>query len=288
LFGYIKPFKPELKIKEFEQYNAVYCGLCHAIGKRYGLIARLILNYDLTFLAMLKLNNNNCTGFDNKRCIVHPFKKHSCSKPSQDMDLVADIAVIMLYYKLKDNFTDGNILHKILLLFILPCVALIHKKAAKNQSETETLVKNYVLEQHTVEQKKSSSIDEAAHPTAMMMSELAKSCAKNESEKRIYERFGYFLGRWIYITDAQDDIKADTKHKNYNPFVVSYEIKVDTELKAIHEKAKMLLNSCIYEMTAAYELLPKGCYDSIISNIIYLGLVEQERLINEGKKEKQI
>jgi hypothetical protein len=192
LFGYIKPFKPELKIKEFEQYNAVYCGLCHALGKRYGKLTRLILNYDLTFLAMMKLNNGNCTGFDNKRCIIHPFKKHSCSKPSQDMDFVADTAVIMFYYKLRDNLADGNILHKILLSFILPFAALTHKKAVKNQSETEALVKNYVHEQYAVEQKKSSSIDEAAHPTAIMMSELAKSCSKNETEKRIYERFGYF------------------------------------------------------------------------------------------------
>jgi hypothetical protein len=83
---------------------------------------------------------------------------------------------------------------------------------------------------------------------------------------------------------SEDDIKSDIKHKNYNTFAVSFELTADTELKAVHEKAKMLLNSCIYEMAAAYELLPKGCYDSIISNIIYLGLSEQQQIINKGKK----
>ncbi|MFT9057020.1 MAG: DUF5685 family protein, partial [Ethanoligenens sp.] len=29
MFGYVKPFKPELKIREFEAYRAVYCGMCH-------------------------------------------------------------------------------------------------------------------------------------------------------------------------------------------------------------------------------------------------------------------
>jgi hypothetical protein len=286
LFGYIKPFKPELKIKENEQYNIVYCGLCHALGKKYGIITRLILNYDLTFLAIMKLNNGNCTGFENKRCIVHPFKKHSCSKPSLDMDFVADTAVIMFYYKLKDNIADGNNIRKILLSLILPFASLIHNKAVKNAPEIEYIVQKYIDEQHIVEQKNSSNIDEAAHPTAVMMRELAKSCAKNDSEKRIFERFGYFLGRWIYISDAQDDIISDMKHKSYNAFVLYFHLKSETELKDINEKAKMLLNSCIYEMTSAYELLQKGCYDSIISNILYLGLAEQEKFIVEGKKKK--
>jgi hypothetical protein len=287
LFGYIKPLKPELKMKEFEQYNAVYCALCHALGKRYGIITRLILNYDLTFLAMVMLNNGGCTGFDHKRCIAHPFRKHSCCKPSQKMDFVADIAVILFYYKLRDNYADGNTFHKLLLLFILPFAAVIHRRAMRNAPETEVLVKNYIQEQHIVERKNSSGVDEAAHPTAVMMRELAKSCAKSESEKRIYERFGYFLGRWIYITDAEDDIKEDIRHKSYNVFVVSYELRADTELKTIQEDAKKLLNSCIFEMTAAYELLPKGCYDSVISNILYLGLSEQQRIIAEGKKKEK-
>ena len=28
MFGYVRPFKPELRMKEYEAYKAVYCGLC--------------------------------------------------------------------------------------------------------------------------------------------------------------------------------------------------------------------------------------------------------------------
>lgn len=34
MFGYIIPFKPELKIKEYEIFKAYYCGLCKAIGEK--------------------------------------------------------------------------------------------------------------------------------------------------------------------------------------------------------------------------------------------------------------
>lgn len=313
MFGYIRPYKPELKIKEYEFYNAVYCGLCHALRRRYGIFARLILSYDLTFLAMLKLENGGCGGFEKKRCIAHPFKKRCCGKPSQEIDFAADTAVIMFYYKLCDNLNDGTLLKKIILSAVYPVAAIIHRKAAKYQPQTEQTVKNYVEQQQTVELNKSKNIDEAAHPTALMMETVAASCAKSSAEKRIYERFGYFLGRWIYIIDAFDDIKDDIKHHNYNVFVQSVENEYspvasggvskcfdfslkDAELnreiikeKSVpvktNKKAEMLLNSCVYEMSAAFELLPKGCCNSIISNILYLGLNEQWKNINKKVKE---
>ena len=53
MFGYIVPLKQELRMRELAQYNAYYCGLCASIGARFGQAARLTLNYDSTFLAML-------------------------------------------------------------------------------------------------------------------------------------------------------------------------------------------------------------------------------------------
>ncbi|MGN1118468.1 MAG: DUF5685 family protein, partial [Acutalibacteraceae bacterium] len=41
MIGYVRVYKPEMKIKHYEEYRAVYCSLCRILGKRYGLIARL-------------------------------------------------------------------------------------------------------------------------------------------------------------------------------------------------------------------------------------------------------
>ena len=55
MFGYIKPVKAELKVKEWEAYQGIYCGLCKQLAKRYGFFARMTLNYDFVFLAMLDM-----------------------------------------------------------------------------------------------------------------------------------------------------------------------------------------------------------------------------------------
>ena len=55
MLGYVRPVRDELKVKEWKYYRAAYCGVCDAMGRRMGLTARMFLNYDFTFLAMLLL-----------------------------------------------------------------------------------------------------------------------------------------------------------------------------------------------------------------------------------------
>ena len=46
MFGYVLVNKPELKIREFENYRSYYCGLCHQLKEEYGTFGRMMLNYD--------------------------------------------------------------------------------------------------------------------------------------------------------------------------------------------------------------------------------------------------
>ena len=106
MFGYVLVNKPELKIKEFEKYRSYYCGLCHALGDGYGQLARLTLNYDMTFLIMLlsDLYDQEET-LSESRCIVHPVNKHSARR-SKATDYCADMCVLLAYYKCVDDWND--------------------------------------------------------------------------------------------------------------------------------------------------------------------------------------
>ena len=53
MFGYVRPNRDELKVRQLRDYEALYCGLCSSLGRRHGFFARFFLNYDFTFLAML-------------------------------------------------------------------------------------------------------------------------------------------------------------------------------------------------------------------------------------------
>ena len=45
--------KDELKVKDYNDFKAYYCGLCKSLGNKYNQFVRFGLNYDLTFLAVL-------------------------------------------------------------------------------------------------------------------------------------------------------------------------------------------------------------------------------------------
>ena len=47
MLGYIKTQRDDLRICDFCLYKQQYCALCQGIGKKYGIVYRLILSYDM-------------------------------------------------------------------------------------------------------------------------------------------------------------------------------------------------------------------------------------------------
>lgn len=134
--GYIKAFKPELKIKDYELYRGVYCSECRVLGRLYTPIARMLLSYDFTFLSIVRLAlQEQCGKFEKGRCCVNPAKK--CLKCTEDAELErsADVVIIVSYYKLLDDIADGGFFKRLACRLIKPALSLMHKKAAKRQGD---------------------------------------------------------------------------------------------------------------------------------------------------------
>ncbi|MBE6899520.1 MAG: hypothetical protein E7479_02490 [Ruminococcaceae bacterium] len=278
MFGYIKPFRPELKIREAEDYKAVYCGLCKELGRSYGIFARMTLSYDFAFMAMLfmSLDKNSCPSFEKCSCIAHPFKKQCRCLGNRAISLSARAAMILTYYKLKDDLSDKGFFKKIAAAVLFPFAASARKKALSFGEEAifiDSAAAEMIAEQRVLEERKTPLPDEAAEPTAKFLSRIITLGGNSENE-RILERFGYLLGRYIYLCDALDDLEDDIKKENYNPFIFGGE-------KAVLE-AKSALFLTTAELFDDLELLELDKYSEIVENTIDLGLkAEIERIINK-------
>lgn len=273
LFGYVRIEKAELKVKEYEMYKAVYCSLCKNLGRKYGILSRFTLSYDFTFLALLQLSlKDGCDQIKKGRCAFNPLKKCNYCKDSEAFDLPSAAAMIMLYYKLKDNLADEKGFKKLGYALIFPFFIFPHKRAAKNFPEIEDTVSDYIKNQTELENNNCKELDRIADPTAIMLSEILKLCSEDEVQKRVLERLGYCIGRYIYILDAACDFEEDVKRKSYNVFKTGNnktELS-ENELKQIEAR----LFVCINEACAAFELLDIKKYKNILGNILYLGLEE--------------
>ena len=270
MFGYIKADKPELKVREFETYKAVYCTLCRTLGRRYGFLSRLTLSYDFTFLALLQLSlNEPNVCIERKRCAFNPFKKCNYCKDDSALQMPAAAAMIMLYYKLADNIADERGLKKLAYFILKPFFAIPRKRAARTYPEIESTVADFIAQQNELEKQNCRELDRVADPTAKALSKILALCSEDEMQKRVLERLGYCLGRYIYLLDAACDIEKDIKSGSYN--VLSYEAQGDIK-KYVKERISPQLYFCINEAGKAFELLELKRFKPILANIIYSGL----------------
>ena len=286
LFGYIKVDSANLLGKEYEAYKGIYCTLCKQLGKEYSVFARFILSYDCTFYAMLALDlTEKPPCYQQGRCRFNPFKKcHYAQTETAAFSLAAALSVISAYYKLKDNLLDSPWYKRIFYRLIQPFFASWRKKAAERYPEIDASVSKMLDNQLKAERDPDCVLDMAAQPTADMLGEMCalltehiplRGSLESEATKRIFHSLGYFLGRWIYLIDAADDLENDEKHHNFNPFLLP-----NTDISV--ENIEGLLNHALSEALLSYGLYDKGRYDSIILNVLRISCVNiQTKILSD-------
>ena len=269
LFGYVRICKPRLTCGDYELYRGTYCSLCKTLGRRYGPFARLTLNYDMTFYALLALAaGEEEAEFSPGRCSFNPAKRClRCRCPS--LDFAADISMLLAYYQWRDKLEDGSFRER--LLWALPGLFFLRagRKAAKRAPQADRIIRTAVTAQRLVEHSgEPPAIDRCAHPSAHALGTL---CAL--LDERLY-RFGYLLGRWVYLIDAADDYDGDVKHGRFNAFA-----------GGSCDPWKSLAATAA-EIERAWGELDAIRYSSIFENILTLGLAGMENAVREKSPRK--
>ena len=289
MFGYVKLFKPTITMGEYEQYKGIYCTLCKRLGHRYGVLSRFTLSYDMTFLALLQMAlSEQDADFCPSRCSFNPTKRCLKAQNTAAIDRAADIGTILAYYKLRDTLADEGLGKKIGAWCALPFAKAAHKKAKKNVPHIDEAVAAMMTAQARVEAEATDSIDRAAEPFALMLQTLAGGIAADDTQKRVLERFGYCLGRWVYLMDAVDDLQKDLDKGRYNPYILSRRLqKGDADgVKQARDYSLFTLNACLAECKAAYDLLEIRRFDGILRNILEEGMAHAQKRVIAGEEEK--
>ena len=260
MFGYIAPLKSELRVREYEVYNAYYCAICRAVKRRYGEAARLMLSYDAVLVAMLAdaLAEAPVSGFKAFRCFNNPFKKRNEKTTSPGVEYAADVMVLLGWLSLRDSRADrdaGNALKAAGIFTGEVVVKKAGKRAAERLGEVARVCEECTEEQRALEAAKTESMDRAADPTGRLMAEVMRFTGSRE--------LGYHLGRYIYIIDAIDDLEKDRARGAYNPLLLRPVSQGDLKTAVTLDLAK------VGEALSGLQL---GVHKSIIENIVYLGL----------------
>lgn len=274
MFGYIIINKAEMKYKEFDVYHSYYCGLCRKLKEKYGISGQISLNYDMTFLLMLLtgLYDPETTGGE-CRCIAHPFEKQE-TRTNIFTEYIADMNVLLTWYKCRDDWEDEKKIHKLLY------GKMLEGKSRKLKDFYTEKIRNINLLMYDLsdaEQENRLDIDEMSGMFGKVMAQIVVSREDEWSEN--LSRFGFYLGKFIYLLDAYEDVEEDIRKGTYNPLKKIYE-SLDFE-----EECRTILTLMMSECCKEFEKLPILENVEILRNILYSGVWCRYEAVREKRSQ---
>lgn len=276
MFGYVTIHEPELKVKDFKKYKAYYCGLCRVLKEEYGLIGQMTLTYDMTFaIILLSSLYESETIQEQHRCKVHPVRKQLMLR-NEITSYAAAMNVLLAYYHLEDDWQDER---KVGSLVTKNMVRGKVKRIIEQYPRQSRAISSSLKELSKCEKEQSTDIDRTAGCFGRLMEELFVY-RKDVWEKEL-RQMGFFMGKFIYIMDAYEDLPEDLKKGRYNP------LRKIFRQNGYEERIKDILCMMIAESTASFERLPCLMDVDILRNILYDGVWSRYNKIQMKRSEDQ-
>ena len=276
MFGYVTICEPELKVKDLKKYKAYYCGLCRVLKEKYGFMGQMTLTYDMTFAVILLSSlYETATETQMHRCKVHPVKKQKMLR-NEITSYAAAMNVLLAYYHMEDDWEDDRKVSSLMTKSMLAGKARRIEAAYPRQSRA---IQRELQNLSVCEKENSTDIDRTAGCFGRLMEELF--AYQEDGWERSLRKMGFFLGKYIYIMDAYEDLPEDIQKGRYNPLKKIYENE-DYE-----ERMQQILCMMIAESTAEFERLPCLVDVDILRNILYDGVWNRYNKIQMKKSEER-
>ena len=286
MFGYVRGYAPEMKLCEYEYYRAAYCGLCRAMGRCTGQCSRCLLNYDFTFLALVRIAlTGEKPGFRPRRCPVHPFKKRLEMTQQGQLDYCARASVLLSYHKCRDDLSDERGIRRLRARFALLFMRGMHKKACRALPGLDESIAAELEVLASLEREKCASVDVPASSFGRLTANIL-AFGLEGGTAAVARQIGYHVGKWIYIADALDDYEDDRKSGKYNPFC---ELWGDGIPDASRRDILAALKRELMQAELGFDMIEwgdDGRLCGVIQNIIYCGMPRRAERLGEGGEDK--
>ena len=263
-------------MKDLKKYKGYYCGLCRELREEYGFMGQMTLTYDMTFAVILLTSlYESEQKMEMHRCKVHPVKQQMMIR-SEMTSYAAAMNVLLAYYHMEDDWRDEKKTSS------LVTMRLIRGKAERIVAEyprQSRAIRKALKELAACEREQSTDIDRVSGCFGRLMAELF-IYRKDVWEKPL-RRMGFYMGKFIYLMDAFEDLPEDMEKGRYNP------LREISGEEGYEERIKQILCMMIAESTAEFERLPCLIDVDILRNILYDGVWNRYNKIQMKKSEDQ-
>lgn len=278
MFGYIYINQKELSDQNKKAYQAYYCGLCQSLKKSSGIKGQMLLNYDMTFLIILLTGLYEMQNEEKEIvCPLHPGKK-KLVYINDATRYAADMNVLLSYHNMQDDWKDDRSYPKRVISLMLK---KDYQRIAQKYPRQAAALDLYMKKLEKLETMKEQNIDAISGLTGEMLGEVF--AWKEDIWAEELKCLGFYMGKFIYLMDAYEDLEKDRKKNEYNPF----ESLARKNPKDFETISKLILTSMMSECSKSFERLPILQHADIIRNILYSGVWSKYEYLQIKKKKRR-
>ncbi len=263
MFGYVIINQQALCEEATARYQASYCGLCHALGDLHGLGGRLALSYDLTFLNLLLASlyeDEHPIAHGMRRCPTHPLRKRTW-RSTHETNYCADMSIALHYYAAKDKWQDDKSPAGLGFMLLLDR----RRKAAEARYPTQcAAMVDGLARLAAFEAENSQDLEAVSSCFGEIMAAIFDMKADHWAND--LRAIGFYLGKYIYLLDAYDDLAKDKKKGNYNPLTA---LSKNEEYESMMRE---ILQHLMGLTTQHFSRLPCLADLDLLENILYSGV----------------
>lgn len=279
MFGYINVNREKLNEHERGIYQSYYCGLCQKLKELCGRKGQMLLNYDMAFLIVL------LTGLyeleDKKSefiCPIHPSKKQA-ARCNEATDYAAAMNVLLATKNFEDDWLDNRSYPK-------KALSQVFKKdydrICLKYPRQERAIGRYLKQLVRAEKCNERNVDAVAGLTGEMLGEIF-AWKEDDIWAEELRCMGFYMGKFIYLMDAYEDIDKDGKNNCYNVLrLMQKETEQDFETFS-----RLMLTSMMAECAKSFERLPILLHAQICRNILYSGVWTKYEYLRKKKQAKE-
>ena len=209
------------------------------------------------------------------RCKVHPVKRQHMLR-NEITSYAAAMNVLLAYYHMEDDWQDD---HKVSSLMTKSLIQGKAKKIIEKYPRQSEIIRKSLEELGECEHENSMDIDRAAGCFGRLMAELF--VWKEDIWEKTLRKMGFYLGKFIYLMDAYEDLPEDRKKNRYNP------LKELAKRPDYEVQMEQILRMMIAESTVRFEQLPCLVDVDILRNILYDGVWNHYNKIQMKKSEEK-
>jgi len=209
------------------------------------------------------------------RCITHPVKKHD-TLTNEITGYVADMNIALTYHHLMDDWQDEKSLAG---LTGAKALQRAYRRISRKYPRQCREISESLNRLAECERQQENNIDVVSRCFGELMASLFTY--REDVWENSLRKIGFYLGKFIYLLDAFDDIEKDTKSGSYNP------LKTICNNETFETDCRNMLTMMMAECTREFEKLPCILDIDILRNILYEGVWTKFELINTKRNSEK-